>query len=309
MSSWATEPSTSTPVLGKPESVDSDDSPAIRVEHVSKRYGTNLALNDVTVDVPTGVICGLVGPNGAGKSTLLSIVATLLKPTTGDVLVFGHSIAQPQIVRPLFGYVPDFLGSYTGLSVTECLEFFADAHGLPREQWGTQVDSLLELVDLTTKRSADVNTLSRGMKQRLGLALGLMHEPRLLLLDEPASGLDARARIELREIITHLNSTGITVLISSHILSELEEMCSHTLILERGQLVAFEDLADAAGARREVKVRFLDGSEEVHDVADDLEQVRLVHRLVADGRDVLSVVDARPDLEQRFFDLTKGELN
>lgn len=283
--------------------------PAISAVGLSKRYGANLALADVSLDIPAGVICGLVGPNGAGKSTFLSIVATLLKPSAGSVRLFGHDATDLATVRPLFGFVPDFLGSYSGLTVEETLEFFADAYGLERDTWAAQIDGLLELVDLGVKRHADVNTLSRGMKQRLGLALGLMHEPRLLLLDEPASGLDARARIELREIITHLHSMGITIVISSHILSELEEMCTDVMILERGHLVAYDSTGEAVSARRSVQIRFLDGTAEIVEVGSEAEQAALVRRLIEDGRDVVTVATQRVGLEERFFELTKGELN
>lgn len=290
-----------------PESVPEAVEPAIRTWNLTKFYGRNPALYDVSVDVPVGSVCGLVGPNGAGKSTFMSMIATLLKPSAGAATVFGVDIADVSGVRPLIGHVPDVLGMYSGLTVEEYLLFFADAYRIPQDGRSDLVGALLELVDLSTKRDADVNTLSRGMKQRLGLARGLVNEPKLLLLDEPASGLDPRARVELREIILQLQRTGVTVLISSHILAELEEMCSHVLIIEAGRMVALEDLA--AVEMRTVTVRFLDGTVESHGVVDDSAQAALVRSFVETGRDVVSVAVETTTLERRFMDLTRGEVN
>ncbi|HLU42822.1 MAG TPA: ABC transporter ATP-binding protein [Microthrixaceae bacterium] len=280
---------------------------AVALRDVTKRYGAHLALSGVSVDLPVGSVCGLIGPNGAGKSTMMAIVATLLRPTSGHVEVMGVPISDVLTVRRNVGYVPDVLGTYSGLTVEEYLHFFADAYRLDPETRPAVVDGLLELVDLTDKRHADLNTLSRGMKQRIGLARGLVHEPSLLVLDEPASGLDPRARIELRDIITHLNGLGVTILISSHILGELEEMCTHAAVLEQGVLVGFEQLGEEP--QRTVLVRFADGEPETHAVADDAEQVELVRRLVAEGRAVLSVEVVATRLEERFMRLTEGRTN
>ena len=284
-----------------------DEGAALQTKALSKRYGSNQALRDFTVSVPSDSICGLVGPNGAGKSTLLSILATLLRPTSGSATVFGIPTSRPNEVRPLIGYVPDVLGTYSGLEVEEYLLFFADAYRVSHDARAGAVDSLLELVDLESKRHADVSTLSRGMKQRIALARGLIHQPRLLLLDEPASGLDPRARVELREILQHLRSSGVTVLISSHILTELEEMCTHAIIMERGSLVGLEDLR--TDAQRVVEIRFLDGSLERFAVADDAEQADLVARLVHGNRQVVAVETAVSGLEQRFMTLTRGDVS
>lgn len=280
---------------------------AIRVSGLTKVYGSKVALDDVSFDVEDLSICGLVGPNGAGKSTLMSIVATLLKPTHGSARVFGRSIDDPAGIRRLIGYVPDVLGIYSGLTVEEYLLFFAGAYNVDADVRPALVDGLLELVDLTSKRSADLNTLSRGMKQRIGLARGLVHEPRLLILDEPASGLDPRARIELRDILRHLNTMGVTVLISSHILSELEELCTDVVMLEQGRLVAAENLVDTG--ERLVLVTFLDGEPEEHAVASDGAQAELVRSLVGSGRQVVSVTTATARLEDRFMRLTEGRTN
>lgn len=274
---------------------------------LTKVYGKNVALSDVSVLVPTGSICGLIGPNGAGKSTLMSIVSTLLKPTHGTATVFGRPITQPAEIRPLIGYVPDVLGTYAGLSVTEYLRFFADAYRIPSADQPAIVDGLLELVDLGTKRDSDVNTLSRGMKQRIALARALVHQPKLLVLDEPASGLDPRARVELKDILLQLQSMGTTVLISSHILGELEALCTHAIILEQGRLVGMEDLG--APADRVVVVVFAGGETETFTVADEDAQVELVRALVAEGRPVMSVSEGVTGLQDRFLALTRGELN
>lgn len=281
--------------------------PAVKTQNVSKFYGTKIALDDVSLEVANGSVCGLIGPNGAGKSTLMSIIATLVTASTGQVEVFGVPITNTAEVRKLIGYVPDVLGTYSGLSVREYLLFFADAYRIDREKREPLVDGLLELVDLAGKRDADINTLSRGMKQRIGLARGLVHEPRLLVLDEPASGLDPRARIELRDIVAHLNSLGVTVLISSHILAELEEMCTDVVVLEQGSLAGAENLSEVAV--RVVTVTFLDGEVEEHAVETDAGQVELIRSLVEAGRPVLSAGVEVTRLEDRFMRLTEGRTN
>ena len=284
-----------------------DTLPALRIRDLSKSYGSHIALNSVSLDVPVGAVCGLIGPNGAGKSTLMSIVATLLRPGRGSVEVFGAPITDVLAVRRLVGYVPDVLGMYSGITVEEYLRFFANAYGVAPDAVAALVNGLLELVDLDTKRHADVNTLSRGMKQRIGLARGLVHDPRLLILDEPASGLDPRARIELRDIIAHLRSLGVTILISSHILGELEEMCTHAAVLELGALVGYEDLA--VELRRVVVVGFVGGASATYEVASEAEQAALVAHLVNEGHQVLSVSSGSTRLEDRFMRLTEGRVN
>ncbi len=281
--------------------------PAVRTRSVSKFYGSNAALRDVSLEVPDGSVCGLIGPNGAGKSTLMSIVATLLTASSGQVEVFGIPIQNTTEIRKVIGYVPDVLGTYSGLTVKEYLLFFADAYRIERDKRDALVEGLLELVDLTGKRDADINSLSRGMKQRIGLARGLVHEPRLLILDEPASGLDPRARIELRDIVSHLNSLGVTVLISSHILAELEEMCTDVVVLEQGALAGVESLDDATV--RVLRVVFAGGVVEEHVVVNDEEQIELIRSLVAQGRPVLSAGVESTRLEDRFMRLTDGRTN
>ena len=210
----------------------------LKIQHVSKRYRQVDALHDLNLEIPRGTIFGLIGPNGAGKTTLLRILATLLAPSSGQVWFAETEIKHaPSVVQRKIGYMPDFFGVYPDLTATEYLDFYAGIHGIPRRKRAGIVGDLLELVELTPKRNELVETLSRGMKQRLCLARALVHDPELLLLDEPASGLDPRARVELRELTRTLQSIGKTIIISSHILLEMAEMCTDLAILQAGQLI------------------------------------------------------------------------
>jgi ABC-2 type transport system ATP-binding protein len=216
----------------------------IEFEQVSKSYGPTRALDGVDLAVHEGAVLGLIGPNGAGKSTSMLIMSTLLDRDAGKVRVAGVDPAErPGEVRRLLGYMPDFFGFYDSLSASEYLEFFAAASGVPSGRRPSIVADLLALVDLEHKADADVNALSRGMKQRLSLARALVHDPALLVLDEPASGLDPRARVHLRELIAELARMGKTIVISSHILSELEGICSHMAVVDGGRVVAEGDIA------------------------------------------------------------------
>jgi ABC-2 type transport system ATP-binding protein len=284
--------------------------PAISVRALTKHFGSIAAVDSLDLDVPTGSVFGLIGPNGAGKSTTFAILATLLKPTSGTVRVAGHDpVAAPFEVRRRLGYMPDVMGVYDNLRVDEYLEFFAAAYHVPRATWPDLVAGLLELVDLGGKQDASVDSLSRGMKQRLSLARALVHDPEVLILDEPASGLDPRARVELRNLVHGLRDMGKTVVISSHILAELEEMCTDIAILEAGRLVASgtpRDIVASIGGGRRIAVRFADGTDELFTVADDAEQVALLRRLVIDeGRHVLEFAD-EGNLESLFLSVTKG---
>jgi ABC-2 type transport system ATP-binding protein len=216
----------------------------IQLQELTMSYGEVEALRGVSLEVGGGELVGLIGPNGAGKTTAMKILATLLLPTGGDALVDGHSVrAAPRTVRSLIGYMPDFFGVYRDMRVREYLAFFAAAYGMPRADRPRIVADLLELVDLGHKADALIDTLSRGMQQRLGLARVLVHDPRVLILDEPASGLDPRARIDIREILKELRRMGKTILLSSHILPELGDLCTQLAIMTRGQLVAYGTLA------------------------------------------------------------------
>ncbi len=210
-----------------------------------KRYPGTLAVSGVDLEVPEGEIFGLVGPNGAGKTTMLRMLATLLLPTSGDALIAGESVTRnPQAVRRVLGYMPDSFGVYDDMKVWEYLDFFGRCYGLGPARRKRMIDDLLELVDLAAKRDAYVQSLSRGMQQRLCLAHALVHDPQVLLLDEPASGLDPRARVELRELLRELRTLGKTILISSHILPELEELCTSVAIVDRGRVLAAGTIAE-----------------------------------------------------------------
>ncbi len=224
---------------------------AVRVRGLVKRYGRFVAVDHLDLDVPAGAVFGLIGPNGAGKTTTMLSLATLLIPDEGAVAVFGADpVRRPRDVRRLVGWMPDFFGLYDGLTCGEYLDFFAAAYGLRPAARRRRVADLLELVDLSHKRDIDVVGLSRGMQQRLGLARTLVHDPRLLVLDEPASGLDPRARIDLREILLELARQGKTILISSHILSELGELCDRVGIIEAGRMLAQGTLDEIRAASR-----------------------------------------------------------
>ena len=211
----------------------------IEFDTVDKRYGPAKALDGFTLEVPEGAVLGLIGPNGAGKTTSMLIMSTLLERDGGRVRVAGVDPADdPGSVRKMLGYMPDFFGFYESLTSYEYLDFFAASHKIGPSARPPLISDLLALVDLTGKATADVNSLSRGMKQRLSLARALLHDPQLLILDEPASGLDPRARVHLRELIAELSRIGKTVVISSHILTELEGICSHMAITDRGKVVA-----------------------------------------------------------------------
>ncbi|MEZ6163744.1 MAG: ABC transporter ATP-binding protein [Phycisphaerales bacterium] len=212
--------------------------PMIETINLTKRYGDLIALNALNLTINEGDCFGFIGPNGAGKTTTIKVLATLLKPSSGQAQVAGLTIGyQNRQIRPLIGYVPDFMGAYQDMVVHEYLEFFASAYNINGAQRKKVVADVLELTDLTYKQTAEVNSLSRGMQQRLSIARVLLHDPKVLLMDEPASGLDPRARIEIRELLKELKRMGKTILISSHILHELAELCNTVGIIEKGELL------------------------------------------------------------------------
>ncbi|MHA7813063.1 MAG: ABC transporter ATP-binding protein [Phycisphaerales bacterium] len=212
--------------------------PMIETINLTKRYGDLVALNALNLTINEGDCFGFIGPNGAGKTTTIKVLATLLKPSSGQAQVAGLTIGyQNRQIRPLIGYVPDFMGAYQDMVVHEYLEFFASAYNINGAQRKKVVADVLELTDLTYKQTAEVNSLSRGMQQRLSIARVLLHDPKVLLMDEPASGLDPRARIEIRELLKELKRMGKTILISSHILHELAELCNTVGIIEKGELL------------------------------------------------------------------------
>jgi ABC-2 type transport system ATP-binding protein len=218
----------------------------IETRDLTKMYGNLFALNRLTLKLERGDVYGFIGPNGAGKTTTMRILATLLNPTHGEASVCGYSIYNnAKEIRRVMGYMPDFFGVYDDMKVIEYLEFFAAAYRIKGPERKRKCEQVLELVDLGYKRDALVTSLSRGMTQRLGLARVLLHEPQVLLLDEPASGLDPRARIEMRGLLKELRSMGKTILVSSHILPELADICNKIGIIERGQLLFDGDVQSA----------------------------------------------------------------
>ena len=224
----------------------------IETRGLTKQYGRLMAVDGLDFTVEQGTVFGFVGPNGAGKTTTMRILATLLRPTAGEAWVAGYSVLdQRRDVRRAIGYMPDFFGVYGDMKVWEYLDFFAACYEIPPDTRRRLTDDLLELVDLAHRRDDYVDALSRGMKQRLCLARALAHDPQVLILDEPASGLDPRARIEIRELLRELHAMGKTIFVSSHILSEIEEVCTHIGIIEAGHLVALGTLEEM---RRRVQV-------------------------------------------------------
>ncbi len=211
----------------------------LEIQGLTKKYGKFLALDNLNLHIDKGEIFGFVGPNGAGKTTTMRITCGLLKATNGTVFVDGvNAITNPDDIKRKVGYVPDFFGVYDNLKVMEYMEFYGSMYGMSKEDVDEIADGLLELVNLSDKKDAFVDTLSRGMKQRLCVARALIHNPDLLVLDEPNSGLDPRARFEMKEVLKNLGSMGKTIIISSHILPELAEMCTSIGIMEKGHLIA-----------------------------------------------------------------------
>ena len=217
----------------------------VEIQRLFVTYGRTVAVRDISFTVAKGEVFGFIGPNGAGKTTTIKVLATLLRPSGGFAWIDGMSVTrEPQKIRRRIGYVPDFFGVYDDLTTSEYLHFFAAAYRIDHRRRLAVVEDVLALTDLTGKKDSPVDALSRGMKQRLGLARILIHDPDLLLLDEPASGLDPRARIEMRELLKELQKMGKTIIVSSHILHELSQICTRIGIIEAGQMVAEGSLTD-----------------------------------------------------------------
>jgi ABC-2 type transport system ATP-binding protein len=278
----------------------------IETRYLTKQYKDLVALDKLNLTIDRGDIFGFIGPNGAGKTTTIRILATLLRPTSGQAFVCGYSVnGQAKHIRRKIGYVPDEFGIYEDMTVTEYLEFFAALYEISGKERGRVIHDVLELTDLTYKKVAQVDSLSRGMRQRLALARVLLHDPEVLLLDEPASGLDPRARIEIRELLKELRRMGKTILISSHILSELAELCTKVGIIERGQLLfsgSIDDIKEKVKTQGRLHVKVRDGTQHA---ADALRQHDLVVRCDVVDDDTLEIdlkaADVDPSLVSAFL--------
>jgi ABC-2 type transport system ATP-binding protein len=261
----------------------------ISTSGLTKFYDTHPAVREVSLFVPAGETCALVGPNGAGKTTLLKMLAGLLRPTSGKIEVAGVEVgAEPKRLHRIVGYVPDTYGLYDDLSVRHFLEYFARAHEVSRDGLGKKIDGVLNLTNLGGKRDAQVGSLSRGMRQRLVIAKTLLHAPKVLLLDEPASGLDPHARIELRDLIRQLASLRTTLLVSSHILTELADFSTSVVIMERGRVARsgrIDALVEELAGGTPVRVELL-GAEEAARLAEDLGARAGVKKIKMDGTTV-----------------------
>ncbi|MGE7842055.1 ATP-binding cassette domain-containing protein [Lysinibacillus sp. NPDC093712] len=309
----------------------------IEIRDLTKKYGSFIALDHLNLSLEEGVVFGFVGANGAGKSTTFSILATLLSPTSGDALINGKSvIKEPKEVRKQIGYMPDFFGVYDQLKVDEYLDFYGASYGIGTQDRKVLIPQLLELVNLTNKRFEYVDLLSRGMKQRLCLARALIHDPKVLILDEPASGLDPRARVEMRDILRNLKSMGKTILISSHILPELAEMCDEIGVIDNGKLIAHGNVATIQAqlqGEKRIVIKVSDRLNEVRafleedplissiDVMDnrleiafnyrgtDSEQIMLLKKAMLADLPIYALSEEEKDLEDVFMAITKGADN
>jgi ABC-2 type transport system ATP-binding protein len=311
------------------------------VRGLTRHYGSFQAVRGISFQVRAGQIFGFVGPNGAGKTTSLRILATLDAATSGDAVIGGHSVTDhPERVRPLVGYMPDRSGIYDDTTVFEYLDFFARAYGLKGRERRERVESVMEFTQLLELREKLLTTLSKGMKQRAALGRTLLNDPKLLILDEPADGLDPRARIELRELLKALAAQGKAILISSHILTELSEMCDACAIIEQGALLASGNVAEIVGQdgrrRAELEIRLVRGADleqhaaacerflleqpGVHDLkgnagvlrlsfeGDEAQASALLKALIVAGHPIASFQTRVANLEDAFMSVTKGRV-
>ncbi|MHC4517649.1 MAG: ABC transporter ATP-binding protein [Planctomycetota bacterium] len=304
----------------------------IEIKKLTKRFGNLTAVDCLDLTIEAGDIFGFIGPNGAGKTTTMRILVTLMEPTSGAAFIDGLDVLRKgKEVRRRVGYMPDFMGVYDDLKVFEYLEFFAAAFGIEYRKRKAIVEGVLELTDLVSKQNAAVDSLSRGMQQRLGLARVLIHDPKVLILDEPASGLDPRARIEIRELLRELKRMGKTIMISSHILSELEEICDRVGIIEHGRLVfggTMEEIRPRLGIHSKVRVKVLGDDSKAIELLTALPQIHgvetagdylsvtfregeqtdgiIARTLVNGGVDLVYLQPEQLKLDDAFLKLTKG---
>lgn len=305
----------------------------LKIKGLTKKYGRFTAVNDLDLVVPKGEIYGFVGPNGAGKTTTMKIICGLMAADSGEVFVDSiDAVKNSRKAKEVIGYMPDFFGVYDDLKVTEYLDFYASIYNINAAERKKICDDLLELVDLNDKREAYVDSLSRGMKQRLCLARSLVHNPRLLVLDEPASGMDPRARVEMKEILRTLKDLGKTIIISSHILPELSELCTSIGIIDRGKIVisgTVSEIMQQVYSKRFIKIKLKDKMEEAQRImlefptvtgiregtgfieagfeGNDEEMSMLLKELVKRDIPVISFAQMDGNLEDVFMRVTKGD--
>jgi len=305
----------------------------VEVNKLRKEYGTLVAVNDVTFSLGPGQVLGLIGPNGAGKTTLLRMLATVLRPTSGSVEILGHdSTKQYLTIRKHLGYLPDFFNLYNDLTLRECLEFFAKAYKVDNDSIPQRIDDVLKYVELEHKRDEFVRHLSRGMVQRMGVGVLLVHDPDVLLLDEPASGLDPKARIQLRAVLKRLSGEGKTIIISSHILTELSGFCTHIALMNSGGIVmqgAVDEIQQKVFGSRKIVVSVVENCDEavrlikeypgarvqavldnaitVEAGGDETQLAALNSYLVKNGVKVFSFCEEKTDLEDLFMEISGNQ--
>jgi len=305
----------------------------VEVNKLRKEYGTLVAVNDVSFSLGPGQVLGLIGPNGAGKTTLLRMLATVLRPTSGSVTILGHDSAKQYLaIRKHLGYLPDFFNLYNDLTLRECLEFFAKAYKVKNDQIPQRIADVLKYVELEHKRDEFVRHLSRGMVQRMGVGVLLVHDPDVLLLDEPASGLDPKARIQLRAVLKRLSGEGKTIIISSHILTELSGFCTHVALMNGGDIVmqgAVDEIQQKVFGSRKIVVSVVGDCDEavrliqeysgaevqavqdntitVEAGGDEAQLAALNSYLVSKGVKVFSFCEEKTDLEDLFMEISGGQ--
>lgn len=305
----------------------------LQIDNIRKEFGTLVAVNDVTMSIERGQVVGLIGPNGAGKTTLLRILATLLRPTDGNATILGHDLRKDYLqIRQDLGFLPDFFNLYNDLTLQECLEFFARVYKVEPAIIPERIDTVLKFIDLEEKRDAFIRHLSRGMVQRMGIGALLVHEPEVLLLDEPASGLDPNQRIKLREVLRKLSAKGKTIIISSHILTELSGLCSHIAIMNRGKIIlygAVDEIQQKIIGSRNVTISVLDDCDKAANVIKEFSDTKIINvqnntiiietnasleelaglnaALVNNGIKVVTFCEKKTDLEDIFMKISAEE--
>lgn len=303
----------------------------LEINKIRKEFGTLVAVNDISLSVEKGHVLGLIGPNGAGKTTLLRILATILRPTNGGVRLLGYDLAKEYLaIRRHIGFLPDFFNLYNDLTLRECLEFFAKAYKVDNSIIPERVNEVLDYIELQNKRDDFIRNLSRGMVQRMGVGALLVHDPDVFLLDEPASGLDPKARIQLRAVLKKLSTEGKTIIISSHILTELSGFCTHIALMNKGSIVmhgAVDDIQKQVFDSKKICISVLDNCDEavrlikefpdtnietvkdnkitVEINADESELAGLNAKLVERGVKVFSFCEDKTDLEDLFMKISE----